>query len=419
MSTTFMIISLILLIGLSAFFSSSETAFLCIPKIRLRQMQKEKKPRANLIVKLKMRTDILLTVILIGNNFVNSLASSLATALAISLLGNSGTGIATMAMTVIIIIFGEILPKTIATYKSEEVAAKFCIPLSILEKVLFPLVFIFSKFTYLVKVISMGFTKTDSKQITEDELKTLFDLGGQEGILESSEKDMLHKVFELSDLRAHDIEKSRTLVKMIDAKATYNQALSLFSESAYSRLPVYEDNKETIVGVIHFKDILFYSGTKKDFSIKKLAKKPLFIPETKDALAMLHFFKAEKQTFAIIIDEHGSFSGIITMDDLIKAVFGRVTDGYDKKVRPAEDRITIVSSTEFIVPGDIEIEEINNIFKINLVSEDSDTFGGWILETFDYLPEEGESIKKNNILYTVEAQKNRRIQSIRMKVILN
>ncbi len=418
MSVPFMIVSLVLLIGLSAFFSSSETAFLCIPKIRLRQMQKEKKPKAKLIAKLKNRTDILLTVILIGNNFVNSLASSLATALAISILGNSGTGIATLSMTIIIIMFGEILPKTIATYRSEEVAAHFATPLSILEKVLFPLVFIFSKFTYLVKLISQGFASAQSKQITEDELKTLFDLGGQEGILESSEKDMLHKVFEFSDLRAHDIEKSRTLVKMIDANANYDQALEIISESGYSRLPVYEDNKETIVGILHFKDLLFYNGTKEDFSVKKVAKKPLFIPETKDALSMLHVFKAEKQTFAIIIDEHGSFSGIITMDNLVKAVFGRITDGFDKKVRPAEDRITILSSTEFIIPGDIEIDEVNKIFKMHLASEDSDTFGGWLLETFDYLPEDGESIKKENIIYTVQSQKNRRIQSIKMKVIL-
>ncbi len=417
MSVTIMSIALVILIGLSAFFSSSETAFLCIPKIRLRQMQKEKKPKAKLIAKLKNKTDILLTVILIGNNFVNTLASSLATALAISLLGNSGTGIATLLMTIIIIIFGEILPKTIATYKSEEVAARFATPLSILEKALFPLVFIFSKFTLLVKIISKWFTPHNASQITEGELKTLFDLGGQEGILEASEKDMLHKIFEFSDLRAHDIEKSRTLVNMIDANATYQETIDFISESGYSRFPVFEGTNEDIIGIAHFKDVLFYSGAESDFAIKKIVKKALFIPETKDALGILQVFKSEKQNFALIINEHGSFSGIITMDDLVRAVFGRATEGFDKKVRPAEDRITILNATEFIIPGDIEIEEINTIFKIKLKSEDSDTFGGWILETFGYLPEEGESIKKDSIMYTVQAQNNRRIQSIKMKVL--
>ncbi len=418
MSTPLMIVSLVLLILCSAFFSSSETAFLSIPKLRLRQMQKEKKPKATLIAKLKSRTDVLLTVILIGNNFVNSLASSLATALAITLLGNSGAGVATIAMTVIIIIFGEILPKTIAAYKSEEVAARFARALSILEKVLFPLVFIFSKFTHLVKILSQRFSSTDSSQITEDELKTLFDLGGQEGILESDETDMLHKIFEFSDLRARDIERSRTLVKMIDSASSYSEALTLISESGYSRLPVYEEDKETIIGIIHFKDILFYHGAKKDFSVKKICKKVLFIPETKEALGILHTFKVEKQNFAIVIDEHGSFSGIITMDDLVKAVFGRATEGYDKKVRPIEDRITILNPSEFIIPGDIEIEEFNNIFKMKLESEDSDTFGGWLLETFDYLPDEGESIRKDNVLYIVQTQNKRRIQSVRMKIIV-
>ncbi len=418
MSTLIMSLALLILIGCSAFFSSSETAFLSIPKVRLRQMQKEKKPKAALIAKLKSRIDVLLTVILIGNNFVNALASSLATALAISLLGNQGTGIATLSMTVIIIIFGEILPKTIAAYKSEEVAANFASSLSFLEKILFPFVFIFSKFTQVIKLLSKGLSKHTSSQITEDELKTLFDLGGQEGTLESAEKDMLHKIFNFSDLRAHDIERSRTLVKMIDIKTAYAHTVQLFSEFDYSRLPVYEETSENIVGILHFKDVLFYTGNKKDFSIKKLCKKPLFIPETKDALAILQVFKTEKQNIAIIINEHGSFSGIITMDDLVKAVFGRATDGFDKKVHRAEDRITILNPTEFIIPGDIELDEINAIFKMNLLSEDSDTFGGWLLEAFGYLPEEGEGIKKDKVLYTVQTQSNRRIQSIKMKMLI-
>ncbi len=418
MSTPLMITTLIILIALSAFFSSSETAFISIPKLRLRQMQKEKHPKAKIISKLKSNLDTLLTVILIGNNFVNSLASSLATALAISLFGNRGTGIATLTMTVIIIIFGEILPKTIAAYKNEEVAAHFAKTLSILEKILFPLVFIFSKFTYLIKLLSQKFTSSESSQITEEELKTLFDLGGQEGILESDETDMLHKIFEFSDLRARDIERSRTLVKMLSSTATYSQTLSVISKSGFSRLPVYEDSTENIIGVIHFKDILFYNGEKKDFSVRSLAKKGLFIPETKDALGILHVFKTEKQNFAIIINEHGSFSGIITMDDLVRAVFGRATEGFDKKVRPAEDRITILNPTEFIVPGDIEISEFNNIFKMQLISEDSDTFGGWILEAFDYLPDPNESVRVGNTVYTVISQKNRRIQSVKMKILL-
>lgn len=417
MYVTSMIIALLLLVLLSAFFSSSETAFLCIPKIRLRQMQKEKKKNAKLIAELKNKTDTLLTVILIGNNFVNALASSLATALAIELLGANGTGIATMIMTVVIIMFGEILPKTIATYRSESVAGFVAPTLNFLKKAMYPLVFVFAKFTAFVKRITSK-KGADLSQITEEELKTLFDLGGQEGTLEANEKDMLHKIFEFGDLRANDIEKSRTLVKMIDANASFEDTIALFTDSSYSRLPVYEDNTENIIGLLHFKDVLFYTGTKTKFSPKNLAKEALFIPETKEAVGILQTFKNEKQNFAVVIDEHGSFSGIITMDDIVRAIFGRATDGYDKKVLPFEDRITIITPTEFIVPGDVELDEINNVFKLKLESIDSDTIGGWLLETFDYLPEEGESIKNANILYTVEKQANRRIQQIRIKVIL-
>ena len=412
-----MIIALVVLVLLSAFFSSSETAFLCIPKIRLRQMKKEKKKNANLIVELKNRTDVLLTVILVGNNFVNALASSLATALAISLFGSKGTGIATMIMTIVIIMFGEILPKTIATYKSEDVARFVSPTLNVLKKVMYPIVVVFSKFTKFVNKITSR-KNNESRQITEEELKTLFDLGGQEGTLETNEKEMLHKIFEFGDLRAHDIEKSRTLIRMIDANASFEETIQIFSDSGFSRLPVYEDNTENIIGLLHFKDVLFYSGTKKTYSPKNIAKEALFIPETKDAIGILQTFKNERQNFAVIIDEHGSFSGIITMDDLVRAVFGRATDSYDKETLPFEDRITIITPTEFIIPGDVELDDVNNVFKLALESIDSDTMGGWLLETFDYLPDTGESIKHENILYTVEKQSNRRIQQIRIKMML-
>ena len=417
MYVTCMIIALFVLVLLSAFFSSSETAFLCIPKIRLRQMKKEKKKNATLIADLKNKTDVLLTVILIGNNFVNALASSLATALAIALLGSKGTGIATMIMTVVIIMFGEIMPKTIATYKSEEVAGFVAPTLNFLKKAMHPIVIVFAKFTAFVKRVTSK-NDDDASQITEEELRTLFDLGGQEGTLELNEKDMLHKIFEFGDLRAHDIEKSRTLIKMIEANASFEDTIQFFSDFGYSRLPVYENDSENIIGLLHFKDVLFYSGAKKSFSPKNIAKEALFIPETKDAIGILQTFKSQKQNFAIIIDEHGSFSGIITMDDLVRAVFGRATESYDKKVLPFEDRITIVTPSEFIVPGDVELTEVNNVFKLKLSSIDSDTIGGWLLETFDYLPEQGESIKHENILYTVEKQSNRRIQQIRLKVLL-
>ncbi|MFI3257181.1 MAG: hemolysin family protein [Spirochaetales bacterium] len=415
MSIALMITALILLVACSAFFSSSETAFLSISKLRLRQMQKEKNPKIKLIVSLKENMSVLFTTILIGNNFVNSLASSLATALAITLFGNSGVGIATMVMTVIIIIFGEIFPKTIAAYNNESVALLFGGTLNFLKKVLFPFVWIFSQFTHFVYWLSNKMSAQDTTQITEDELKTLFDLGNQEGTLELKEKDMLHKIFEFSDLRAYDIERARPLVKMIDCDTDYANAVKILSESGYSRLPVYENDAENIIGIIHFKDILFYAGDKKDFSLKKSVKKILFIPETKTALGILQVFKIEKQNFAVIIDEHGSFSGIVTMDDLVKAVFGHIVDGYTAKILPAEQRIRPVSPSEFIIPGDIEIDDINNLFGLQLHSEDSDTIAGWLLEQFGHLPDETEMLRRGNILYTVEVQNQRRIQSIRMK----
>ncbi len=408
------LVLLVFLLCASAFFSASETSLTSISRITLKKIMKEKRRGSKTVTLLKSKMDSVLTIILIGNNFVNTLASSAATALAISLYGEKGAGIATIIMTVVIILFGEILPKTAATRKPAETACLTSPALNLFRIILSPVEWLFLHLQRLINKAESIIWKTSEPLITEDELKTLIDLGDTEGTLESGEKEMLYNIFEFSDLKVRDIMRHRSLIKGIPLSADYDTVLNTFTSSSYSRLTVFEENLDSIIGIVHFKDVLFNKS--KPFNLKSIIRPVPFVPETKSVVSLLSLFKKEKQNFAVVVDEHGSNHGIITMSDILKAVFGRVTDEYSIQDIPAEERITIVSPSQFLIPGDLHLGEVNQIFKIQLVSEDFDTLGGWLLEQFGYLPSAGESIQKQKLIFTVEEMSQRRIRSIRLSV---
>lgn len=415
MSLAISLVTLVFLVVMSAFFSSSETAFLSLSKIKMRQMLKENKKAATPVAKLKQNTDNLLTLILVGNNFVNTFASSLATSVALGFFGESGVGIATAVMTVLIIIFGEILPKSFAANNPEKLSIFLAKPLSLLKIILKPITFIFSAFSKMISKFVETFQKNPLPSVTEEELKTLIEVGDEEGTLEDGEKEMLYKIFEFTDLRVRDILRHRSFVKAIDSKANYEETLSKFIESGYSRLPVFKDDLETILGTIHYKDVLYFSGSKLNFTAEKIVRKALFIPETISVVTLLMRFRTEKHTFAVVVSEHGNVEGIVTTDDVLKAVFGRITDEYNSKTIKPEERIRVTGKREFLIPGDMSLNDVNRIFSTDFESEDFDSLGGWLLEQFGYLPENGEKLKIGSTTFTVEDVGSRRIQSIRMR----
>ena len=415
MKTALYLATIVILIGCAAFFASSETAFWSISRVKMRQMLKKDKKKATPVAKLKSKQDNLLTLLLIGNNFVNALASALATSLAIEIAGSKGPAAATLVLTILMLAFGEILPKTLAAYTPEQTAQRSAVPLTVLCFIFRPLIAVFNVITSLIVKLFSHFQKNDSPAITEEELKTLIDVGNEEGTLESGEKDMLFKIFEFADLRVRDIQKHRSLVKYVAEDADYKTTVKAFTDSGFSRLPVYKDDVESITGLVHYKDVLFFKGSKEKFSAGQIKRKVLFVPETIPVVALLHRFRTEKQNFAVVMGELGSYTGIVTMDDILKAVFGRVTDEYNTKTVPAEERIRITGGSEFLIPGDMLITDVNSIFGQQLESEDFDTIGGWLLEQFGSLPETGEKLKKGNLLFTVEDQAARRIQTIRLK----
>ena len=424
-------VAIVLLVLVVAFFAGSETAYLSITRLMLRHLQKndvsgKKNSPAKKITFLKKDTNRLLSLILIGINFVTSLVSGLAATLAISLLGDKGASIATFVMAFVLIIFGEIVPKTLASVYPVKFATATASPLIFLQKILFPIVWIFSKITDGATKILQVFFKNSKELITEEELKSLIEIGAKEGTLESSEKKMLYKIFDFTDLHIKDIMRHRSLVQFIPIDAEYEEIVRIFATSGYSRLPVCDGDFEKVEGMLFYKTVLLNaprkskssdekansSKSKKSFA-KKHMRATIFVPETLYATDLLQKFKAEKQNFAIAIDENGSNSGIVTMDDILRAVFGRSINSIHNEL-PPENRIHPVSITEYIVPGDIKLSDANELLDLDMESENYTTVGGWLLEEFGELPEIGAVLKKDGVIYKIEEQAQRRIQSVRV-----
>lgn len=408
-----------MLVGIVAFFAASETAFLSITRVTLHQMLKKdggkKNSPARKIQHLKKDTNKLLSLILIGINFITSLTSGLAATIAIKLAGNSGSAYATAIISFVLIVFGEIMPKTVASVYSVQTASIFATPLLILEKVLFPIVWIFSTITNGITKVLTHFVTESRDLITEEELKSLIAVGENEGTLESSEKRMLYKIFEFTDLKVHDIMRHKSHVQFVPENATYDQIADIFAQTGYSRLPVCRNSFEEVLGVLYYKNVLLAGRVIKESEnlAVRCMRPALFIPETITATELLQKFRKENVNFAVAVDENGSNIGIVTMDDIMRAVFGHSVHGEQSDV-PPETRIVPVTSKEFLVPGDMKIDDVNELLKLELVSDDYDTLAGWLLEQFDAIPEAGEAIRRDGVLFKIEDQTRHRIQSVRI-----
>lgn len=409
---------ILFLLAAGAFFSMTETAFTSLSRIKVRQLQKEKARHADLIAKLRSNLDELIATVLIGTNFVNTFNSAVTTAFAVKVFGAEYVSAATAVILFLVIIFVEIVPKTFAAINTETAVKNTAIPVYLIKAVLYPVVKTFCLFTRFIDFAEKKIFKSKRVLITEDELKTLIEVGEKEGTLEQSERKMLERLFEFSDLSVHSIMRHRSLVKYISTESSLDEVIAIFQTTGYSRIPVYENDVENIVGVLHFKSVLFASPlitASKDF-IKICMAEPAFVPETMSAIDLLKKFKKEKINFAVAVNEYGGMAGIVTLDDILSEVFGRITDEHGTVEVSPEDKITVIGTNEFIVPGDMKLDDLNDVLNINLSSETFDTLGGWLLEQFDELPPVGKTHKKNGVLYIVEDQSQRRIQTVRIKL---
>lgn len=418
MSDIIMVAVILILILFAGFFTSSETAYISLTKVKLRRMQEEGKRGAKTVAKLKSNMPRLLTTVLIGTNFLNALISALATALVVKLWGGGGVGLPTLATAFVITTFGQIIPKTIAGRNPEKKCLSSAVTLFALEKIFFPVVFLFERLSHGAVWLVEKIIKPREHLITEEELKTLIDVGEKEGTIEKNESTMLNKIIKFNDLSATDIMKHRSLVSMVSADATYDEVVNEFLSSGFSTLTVYKDEPENVAGIIHYKQVLYgneqvdpgegYAG--------RIMEDVLFVPGSFSALELLQKLREEENKFAVVLNEQGQTAGIVTIEDIIRVVFGRMTDENSRDNIPAENKIQLISSNTFVVPGDLKLDEVNSILHLNLESEEMNTLGGWVLEQIGYLPSAGMVLVKERILFTVEEVSQRRITSVRIKI---
>ncbi|EGT3898779.1 TPA: HlyC/CorC family transporter, partial [Clostridioides difficile] len=397
---------IVLLIG-SAFFSASETALMSLSKIRIRYMQDEGVKGAKLVSSLIENPNKLLSSILVGNNVVNIAATSISTSLFIGLMGEKGVALATAVMTVLVLIFGEITPKTIAANNSEKVSLLVSKPIKAIIFILRPIVWIFNIITNIIFKL-FGITNKGAKSfITEEELKTMVNVSHEEGVLEMEEREIINNVFEFGDMQAKNAMVQRIDMVAIDMEDSYDEIIQVFKTEKLSRMPVYEETIDDIVGILNIKDIIFLSDEEiESFDIKNYMREPFFTYEFKKITQLLEEMKLEKSQMAIVVDEYGGTSGLLTIEDLVEVIVGDIEDEYDEE----EDEIQVIKEDEYIVDGSTKIGDVNELIGVNLESEEFDSIGGFIIGHLSRLPEENEVIEVDNIRFCIESIEKNRIK---------
>lgn len=391
---------LFVLIVLSGFFSSSETALFSISKARARHLAKEGGKVNNLIQRMKEDPHRLLSTILIGNNLVNIGASALATAITIELVSNNAVGIATGIMTFLILVFGEIFPKSVATRNNILVARITIVPLFWLSILFYPLILFLNFIPRLTGRIK------HKPKVTEQELLTFVEVVEEEGEIKEEEKELIHNIFEFDDTNVSEIMSPRADMFIIEAGAEID--LKQIVESGFTRIPVIEKDIDHVVGILNIKDLfLQYAKGNQTIDVRQIMQPPYFVPENKKLDSLLQAFKRRKQHMAIVVDEHGGISGLITLEDALEEIVGEITDETDKD----EPTIVKVKGNEWIVPGKTDIEDVNEKIPMNIPdSKDYDTFSGYVLNTIERIPREKEEISIGKFIITVKEMDGNRIR---------
>lgn len=400
---------LVVLLLLSAFFSSAETALTTVNKIRILSLAEQGDKRAATVLKIREDSGKMLGAILIGNNIVNLSASSLATTLAMDVFGSAAVGIATGLLTILVLIFGEISPKTLATVHAEKLALTYSGIVYALMKVLTPVI-------YLINMLSGFFLKLlkvdpDSKgnTMTEHELRTIVDVSHEDGVIESDERQMIYNVFDFGDSTARDIMVPRVDMVCLDIESSYEEIIQVFREERFTRIPIYEGNNDNVVGIINIKDLLL-DPPSDHFQIRDIMREPYFTYEYKKTSELMVEMRQDSINFTIVLDEYGATIGMITLEDLLEEIVGEIRDEYD---HDEEDLIQKISDFEYQVPGSSKLDDLNDALELNLDSEDYDSIGGYIIEHLDHLPREGEFVVTDSgIRLVVDAVTKKRIDTV-------
>lgn len=404
------LVIVIILLSASAFFSSAETALMTSNKLRMRNLAENGNKRAAKVLKVTENTDKMLSAILIGNNIVNLTASSISTALTLKIFGSKLVGIATGILTFLILVFGEITPKNVASKNAEKMALAYIGVISFLVTLLTPVIFIVN--TVAKFVISIFNKNGDNNAVTEEELRAMVEYSHEEGVIENEEKKMIVNVVDFGDTVAGDIMVPRVDMVMVDEKSSYEEILQVFREERYTRIPVYEETPDNVIGILNVKDFLLIED-KENFVMKELLREPLYTYEYKKTSALMMDMRKTGANIVIVLDEYGITAGLITLEDMLEEIVGEIRDEFDAD---EDEGITKVSDLEYLIDGSTNLDDINDRIGLSLSSEEYESIGGLIMEKLGRLPVEGEIINFDNIVLTVKKMDHARIEKVCLKL---
>lgn len=405
------IITIVILVVLSAFFSSAETALTTVNKVRMKSLEEEGNKRAKRVLNILENHGKMLSTILIGNNIVNISASSLMTTLALDVFGNIAVGIATGVLTIIILLFGEITPKTWAMLNAEKIALVYSGVIKCLMVLLTPVIFLIDKISVGIMWILRIDPNKKGCSITENELKTYVDVSHEEGVIESEEREMIYNVFEFSDAVAKDIMIPRIDMITAPIDCTYKELIGIFKDSMYTRIPVYENDNDNIIGLVNIKDLIGLNNTR-DFKIKDVLREAYYTYEYKKTSDLLVEMRDSTMNVAFVLNEYGATVGMITMEDLLEEIVGEIRDEYDED---EDELIQEIDENTYLIEGSMKLDDINDALNTTFDSEDYDSIGGLIIESLDRLPEDKESVTlENGTVLQVEGIAQNRIVKVKI-----
>lgn len=416
-SVAIQFIVLIVLLLLSAFFSSAETSLITVNQIRMRSLADEGNKKAARVLKITSNSSKMLSAILIGNNIVNIFASSLATTITLQLWGNKFVSLATGILTLLVLIFGEITPKTIATSHAEKIAMAYSGVISLLIKVLTPVIFIVNKLANgFLFILGLDPSKK-AASITEDELRTIVDVSHEEGVIEKEERQMIKNVFDFGDSQAKDVMIPRIDMTCISIDSRYDEIISVFRTDKYTRLPVYENSVDNVIGIINVKDLLLCED-KTSFNVRDILRKPYYTYEFKKTSELMEELKKTSNNFTIVIDEYGSTVGMITLEDLLEEIVGEIRDEYDGD---EVDDIIKVNDTEYIFSGTARLNDIEEYIELPDIETDHesdyDSISGFIIDSLKRLPVLGDEVTIGNLRFVVEGCTKNRITKVHAYIL--
>ncbi|MEK7742439.1 MAG: hemolysin family protein [Nitrospirota bacterium] len=398
-----------------AILASAESSFIAVNKIRIRSLMEKGDSRAKAVQKLLDEHDKLFSAVILSGNLFTILATSIGTVLALRYFGEDGIIIATIIMTFLTVVFGELAPKTFAVTYSEKVSLLLAKPVAFYIRLISPLVWIFKVTSNLIIRMLGGKKKSVSPFVTEEEIKTMINIGEEEGTLEEEEKQMLHKVFEFGDKVVTEAMVPRTEIVSIPDDSTVGDALKLVLEEGYSRYPVVKENIDSVTGILYVKDIVkqMAQGKIENYTpITEIVREAYYIPENKMVTELLDEMQKNKFQIAIVMDEYGGTAGLITLEDIMEEIVGGLQDEFE--AMEGEKEVEIIDERTSIVAGQTGLDEINELVGSELVSEDFHTIGGFVFGLFRRLPKVGEQVRYHNLRFLILEMEDRKISKVKI-----